>query len=161
LAVCHPILDALNTLGALRALNALGATFDTLHALGALRALNALSPALLALDALRTLDSLSPALLSLGALRTLGALHALGTVRARLAALDGLSTLASTTALNFGGLSVFAVRLGTCRGRDRERGNAGCEKYPGHREFSSSHDTTAREARRSFVLSAGLTHLAH
>jgi hypothetical protein len=154
LAVCHPILDALNTvharllalyaglpLDALGTLNALGATFDALHALGALRALNALSPALLALDALRTLDSLSPALLALGALRTVGALHALGTVGARLAALDGLSTLASTTALNFGGLSVFAVRLGTCRGRDRERGDAGCKKYPGHREFSSSHDT--------------------
>jgi hypothetical protein len=118
-------LDPLGAIGAslafdaLRTLDAFGAA---LHALGTFDALRTL----------RTLNTLGKALL---ALHTLRALNALGTVGARLTALDGLGPLATGAALNFGGLAAFAVRLGACRGDDRQRGNAGGEKYPGHHEI--------------------------
>jgi hypothetical protein len=42
-----------------------------------------------------------------------------------------------------------AVRPRTCRGCDRERGDAGCEKHPGHDKISFRTAKTARSLHRS------------
>jgi hypothetical protein len=57
--------------------------------------------------------------------------------------------------------SAAAVGACTCRGCDRQRGNAGCEKDPGHDIISSRTSKTARSTRRSNTLTDGTGALAH
>jgi hypothetical protein len=123
----HPLSTHLSLLHSLRTrLDPLGA--HCLNPLDPLRALDRCH-ALLALDARRrkrlTLHARSAELLdTLGALRRSVGLGALASAAAP--ALGnckrGLTAMAAAT----------AVGPRACRGCDRERGNAGCEKYPGH-----------------------------
>ncbi|HWC55584.1 MAG TPA: hypothetical protein VG434_01270, partial [Sphingomicrobium sp.] len=60
-------------------------------------------------------------------------------------------TAASATAVVLGLLIALAaaVRPRTSRGCDRERGDAGCEKHPGHDKISFRTAKTARSLHRS------------
>ncbi|HEY7006304.1 MAG TPA: hypothetical protein VH392_07435, partial [Sphingomicrobium sp.] len=93
----------------------------------------------------RTLHALLTRLLALGALGPFGSLergemlltlHARGCPlhlcgRAATAALSALGVLSASATLLRRGLAVL-VRPRTRRGCDRQRGDAGCEKNPGH-----------------------------
>jgi hypothetical protein len=123
-------------------------TLDTLRprlmALHPRLTLDALRPRLMALHPRLTLGALRPCLLTLRPLRSrlvtlrtlreLLALHARSTLRPLLVTLCPLHALSATTVAPLRGLAVIAVsmRPRSRRGCDRQRGDAGCEKNPGH-----------------------------
>jgi hypothetical protein len=151
LTVRHAVVDAVDA-----AIGHAGLTFDTLRpgllTLHPRLALNALRPGLLTLHPRLALDALRPRLvtlhprLTLGALRprlatlrTLGellALNARSALHPLLAALRPLDALVPAVTIDLRGLPILAatiVRPRIRRGRDRQRGDAGCEKNPGHK----------------------------
>jgi hypothetical protein len=131
------------------ALNALRPGLLTLHprlALNALRpglltlhprlALDALRPRLLTLHPRLTLGALRPRLATLRTLGELLALNARSALHPLLAALRPLDALVPAVTIDLRGLPILAatiVRPRIRRGRDRQRGDAGCEKNPGHK----------------------------
>jgi hypothetical protein len=151
LTVRHAVVDAVDA-----AIGHAGLTFDTLRpgllTLHPRLALNALRPGLLtlhprlALDALRprlltlhprlTLGALRPRLATLRSLGELLALNARSALHPLLAALRPLDALVPAVTIDLRGLPILAatiVRPRIRRGRDRQRGDAGCEKNPGHK----------------------------
>jgi hypothetical protein len=67
-----------------------------------------------------------------------------------------LSVLTAAALCLFDPIAVVSARLRTGRGRDRQRGDAGGEKYPGHHKFSSRTAKTARPGHRSTLKRMGL-----
>jgi hypothetical protein len=151
LTVRHAVVDAVDA-----AIGHAGLTFDTLRpgllTLHPRLALNALRPGLLTLHPRLALDALRPCLLTLhprlalgalrprlATLRTLGellALNARSALHPLLAALRPLDALVPAVTIDLRGLPILAatiVRPRIRRGRDRQRGDAGCEKNPGHK----------------------------
>lgn len=151
LTVRHAVVDAVDA-----AIGHAGLTFDTLRpgllTLHPRLALNALRPGLLTLHPRLALDALRPRLLTLhprltlgalrprlATLRTLGellALNARSALHPLLAALRPLDALVPAVTIDLRGLPILAatiVRPRIRRGRDRQRGDAGCEKNPGHK----------------------------
>ena len=140
MAVGHAGL-ALDTLRRLVPLDA-SLTLHTLRCLMTLDAgltLHTLRPRLLALRTLDALRTLGP--LPLGSLcrSELLTLHARRALRPLFTTLSPLRLLAATPALR-GSLTVLAasMRPRIRRGCDRQRGNAGCEKNPGHTKSPSN-----------------------
>jgi hypothetical protein len=151
LTVRHAVVDAVDA-----AIGHAGLTFDTLRpglltlhprlALNALRpglltlhprlALNALRPGLLTLHPRLALGALRPRLATLRTLGELLALNARSALHPLLAALRPLDALVPAVTIDLRGLPILAatiVRPRIRRGRDRQRGDAGCEKNPGHK----------------------------
>jgi hypothetical protein len=147
-AIGHPRLpfDMLRPrLLALHSRLALDALRPCLMALGSRLTFRALRPCLMALGSRLTLDTLRARLMTFGprltfralrpCLMALGALHARSTLRPLLVTLRPLGMLPATATLHRSGLAVIAasMRPRIRRGCDRQRGDAGCEKNPGHR----------------------------
>jgi hypothetical protein len=138
-----------------------------------LRALDALRTRLVTLGDASPLDALStfrPRLTTLGSLDALDTLRALGPLRmlhsrrlerlalrprdvaAAPASARRLSPLATAALLGDRRLAILtpaAVGPRTCRGCDRKRCNARCEKHPGHQKISFRTAKTARSPHRS------------
>jgi hypothetical protein len=89
--------------------------------------------------------------------------HGLPSAAASAAALDPLRLLATAAAMSLeSGLVAprLTVRPRARRGCDRERGNAGCEKNPGHKS-SPLNSKTVRTAHRSHRQTGGTRTLPH
>jgi hypothetical protein len=148
--VRRPVLRALDVLrtrlmtfgyAGLRSIGVLRTRLMTFGYAG-LRSLSMLRPRPLPFrDALRPLDMLRPRLLAFGALGVLRTLHsrsgaglALRPLRRMVVAVVAATTLRGV----LGAIApLLAVRPRARRGCDRQRGNARCEKHPGH-DFVSS-----------------------
>ena len=135
LTVRHAVVDAVDA-----AIGHAGLTFDTLRpgllTLHPRLALNALRPGLLTLHPRLTLGALRPRLATLRSLGELLALNARSALHPLLAALRPLDALVPAVTIDLRGLPILAatiVRPRIRRGRDRQRGDAGCEKNPGHK----------------------------
>jgi hypothetical protein len=154
------LLDAIRpSLDCLRLLNAVGPQLLTIGNRGAsgllplyARRLDALNLRLLTLDT-RRLDALGAQLLTLGSGRAIGyckallALHSWRCHLLKLLALEALRLLTLRPGLGLLTLGLRLLAFGSRglpvllrsrigRGRDRQSGDAGGEKYPGHHNYS-------------------------
>ena len=151
--ICRMIARLLNAIGAglllavgharLHSLGPVRACLLALHRMGLCAFHTILGAHLLTLGALRLRGH------SFGALRPFGPLHPRGGTFGALRPRLRLGALPAALVRFFDAIvGLMASRLRTGRGRDRQRGDAGCEENPGHKK-SPLNGKTVRSLHRS------------